>query len=318
MNNDDAQELIQLYNRSVSLLDSLRGKRSSDRNRDAAVRYNTLRKDVKKLTSDPEFDRLVPSAWYWTPVRDIPLIILAFAVVEGLAYLLVDRDAFANLQGPMLGIGIVGCIVIAVLLGYPTGSAIMSSTTGQVWDRANMLHDYLKELVKRNPKLSFVGDQSWRTEALEEENETLSEKVEELEDELKSSRKLWNGLESPSKLEVPEEVLDKLNPLERTRLLEAIQAYRVNAWTPTAAVCGMILEGWLQRRCRENGIPVGSMRSMIEQLGKAGLLHGYHDKLAQIGEFFRHRATHPTSEEFDREKATLILTSLIILIRDLF
>jgi hypothetical protein len=318
MNSGDAQELIHLYERSASLLNSLRGKYSGDRNRDAAIRYNTLRKDVKRFTNDPQFDRLIPRAWYFTPIRDILLAVLVFAVGIGLTSLVPDEDIQSSLQVALMVIGMISILAIAVLLGYPTGKPFLSSTVEQVRDRANMLHDYIQEMVRRNPALSFTGDQDWRIKALEEEMEALSEEVDEKEEELKHSRELWRGLESPSRLEVPEEVLVKLDLLERTRLLEAVQAYRVNAWTPTAAVCGMILEGWLQRLCRENGLPLGGMRAMIERLGEAGLLHGYHDKLAQIGEFFRHRATHPTSEEFDREKTTLILTSLIILIRDLF
>ena len=116
-----------------------------------------------------------------------------------------------------------------------------------------------------------------------------------------------------SQFEVPDQVLDKLTLLERTRLVEAVQAYRVNAWTPAAAVCGMLLEGRLQQLCRQNNIRLGGMSAMIRRLGEAGLLHGYHENLARVGEFFRHRATHPTSEESDREKTTLVLTSLFIL-----
>jgi hypothetical protein len=278
-----------------------------------------LRKDVKILANDPNFDRLVPRAWYWTPIRDIPLVVLVFAVVDGVAYLVLNKDAFANLQRLMSVIAITGIIAIPMLLlRSPLTPPMVSSTVQEVRDRAKMLHDYLEELIRRNPHLYFANDESRRTEALEDQNEALSDMVQGLEDELRRYKELWRDLESPSRFEVPEEALAKLEPLERTRLLEAIQAYRVGAWTPAAAVCGMILEGWLQRLCRENGLPLGGMRTMIERLGEVGLLHGYHDKLAQIGEFFRHRATHPTSEEFDREKTTLIMTSLIILIRDLF
>ena len=318
MNRVDAQELKRLYDRCTSLLDSLRGKPSQSRNRDAAVRYNMLRRDVKRLTKAANFDRLVPRAWYWTPVRDIPLGILALGLVEGVGYLLLSREAFRDLQGPVLAIGTIGAIVVAALLFFQQGSPLVSSTVEQVRDRASMLRDYLVELARGHPYLTVYSDQERQTQALEAQNDDLSTEVEDLRHELERSRELLSGFQSPSRFEVADDVLAKLDPLEKTRLLEAVQAYRVNAWTPAAAVCGMILEGWLQRLCRQNGIAQGSMRVMIERLGEAGLLQGYHDKLAQIGEFFRHRATHPTTEEFDREKTTLVLTSLVILIRDLF
>ena len=57
---------------------------------------------------------------------------------------------------------------------------------------------------------------------------------------------------------------------------------------------------------------------MIPRLGKAGLLGKHQQKLAEVGEFFRHRSAHPTTEVFDREKTTLILTALVILVRELF
>lgn len=145
------------------------------------------------------------------------------------------------------------------------------------------------------------------------------------EDEIKRLRgevTIWQqklaGLQTPANFDIPEDVLAKLSNIEKARLVEAVQAYRVGAWTPAASVCGTILEGRLQSLCRENNLPTGGIGQMIRQLGDAKLLKDYYHNLAKVGEFFRHRSSHPTTEEFDKEKVSLILNSLIILLRDLF
>jgi hypothetical protein len=186
-----------------------------------------------------------------------------------------------------------------------------------------MLVNYLRDYIKLNPSIAsyiHIEDEQDLQRAISDLRSENSDLQMELDDSRRDCEKLRTslvGLKTPSQFEVPAQVLEKLEPLEQTRLLEAVQAYRVNAWTPTAAVCGMLLEGRLQKLCRDNGIPSGGMGEMIRRLGEAGLLRSYYQNLARVGEFFRHRASHPTTEEFDREKTTLVLTSLIILIREL-
>jgi len=232
-----------------------------------------------------------------------------------LAYFLLESDQFAAVL--ILAFMLAGGAVMAV-------TAFPASTVRQVNDRANMLRRYLEDYIALNP---YLADRIRRRderklerqlEDLKARHLRLADELTVTHDKLEHCQERLAGLETPSWYEVPQQVLDKLDPLERTRLLEAVQAYRVNAWTPAAAVCGMILEGRLQKLCRENGIRPGGIGDMIRRLGEAGLLESYYQNLAQVGEFFRHRATHPTSEEFDREKTTLVLTSLIILVRDLF
>jgi hypothetical protein len=200
-------------------------------------------------------------------------------------------------------------------------------TVKQVRNKANMLCSYLRDYLVFN--YPDTAPQFWPEaqdqEDLEQEIDRLRTRSRSLENALAQAKlrisqldETLLALKTPSQFEVPEDVLDKLDPLEQARLLEVVQAYRVNAWTPAAAVCGMILESRLQALCRRHGIRSGGIGQMIQGLGEKGLLKGYYQSLAQVGEFFRHRASHPTSEEFDREKTTLVLTALVILIRDLF
>jgi hypothetical protein len=268
----DPEQLVQVYKRASRLLGSLEGRPKKNRNRDFAVRYNTLRADTKRIVKDPDFDRLIPRAWYWTPVRDTAIAFILLIAVSVIAYFALGVDGFINYMMVTTVIVILGAIVGGNWLSQHDW--YVASTNQEVWDRASMLHDYLVELARRDPNLTVASDQNWRQEFLERNNAELHAELEGARNELRRLSELLDGLETPSQFEVSDQVLDKLSPLERTRLLEAIQAYRVNAWTPAAAVCGMILEGWLQRLCRDNSIRLGGMRGMIARLGEAGLLYG--------------------------------------------
>ena len=316
-----SKQFVQLFNRSNALIASLNRWKYWVRDRDAAIRYNTLREDVKRLVNDPGFDRTVPPVWYLKPFLHIPITFLSILAILGTVYLLTDIQTTKTVA--IFG-GLAILLIAFYLFSDNRNNWILASNIGQIQEKANLLRDYLVDYIKLNPNLGLNVSTADNVKLERELNDTRSYNL-KLEDELnvvrsdcERLRSLLAGLETPSKYEVPQQVLNKLDSLEQTKLLEAVQAYRVNAWTPAAAVCGMILEGRLQQLCNENDIRPGGIGEMIRRLGEAGLLKGYYKDLAKVGEFFRHRASHPTSEEFDREKATLVLTSLIILIRDSF
>jgi hypothetical protein len=321
MKTDRVVQLVQLYNRSGRLLNSLHGRKTVRRSWDMANQYNTIREDVKRFVNDPRFDRTIPSAWCFKLFPDIPLAVLIIALAMGSVYLLWGEKVF----GAVLAISALAafCGILGTLAWLSSNDWALASTIEQVRDRTATLYGYLQDYIDLNPdyasRIKPKGAQKLehQLEELQSQNFELEEELESTRHECQRLKERLGGLETPSQFEVPEQVLNKLDQLERRRLEEVVQAYRVNAWTPAAAVCGMLLEGQLQRLCRENDLQPGGIGDMIRRLGEAGLLRGYYQNLAQVGEFFRHRASHPTSEEFDREKTTLALTSLIILIRDL-
>jgi hypothetical protein len=214
---------------------------------------------------------------------------------------------------------VVGVIVLAVwLLSRNIADA---STIREVQSRAWVLHSYLQNRLRADPGLARrvePGSLQAQIEYLEEQQRNHWQWEAEQERAAQHWQELWVGLSEPLPFDLAEGILAKLDLLEQTRLREAVQAYRVRAWTPAAAVCGMLLEGRLQRLCQEHGLETGGMRDMIERLGAANLLGRHHREMAQVGEFFRHRAAHPSSEVFDQEKTTLILTLLLLLVRDVF
>lgn len=341
---NDPKQFVALYNRSAQLADLLAEKARSDprrsarlrrsprssRRRDFAILYDHLRQDVKKAVGDPNFDRVVLPAWCWMRARYIPFFILGLVGIVAVLTLLLNGVDMA--LSPVLASVLLLAVSIAAAAPWLSSHDwFQASTLQELSDRAKLLHEYLDDYPNFHPALASgirrkcdlpiqdeLDDLQGRNADLEKELETTRESLETARQESRKYRELLRGWETPAAFEVQDEVLDKLDPLERNRLLEAVQAYRVNAWTPAAAACGMILEGRLQTLCRTNGLPPGGMSEMIRRLGEAGFLHSYYDDLAKIGGFFRNRAAHPTTEEFDREKTTLVLTSLVILIRDLF
>lgn len=100
---------------------------------------------------------------------------------------------------------------------------------------------------------------------------------------------------------------------------EAIDAYSVGAYTACICVCRNILQKLIQQLCKENSIKGGSLESQITQLVDAKIItNKYHSQLIDVAKFFGHRAAHPTTEVFSKEKASLILSSLFIINEDLF
>jgi hypothetical protein len=273
---------IRLFNRSVALLRMIECERGPILTRGLVSNYITLWQDVKRFTDDPEFDRSVPGIDFFSRSRHYPV-----RELMNKAYLL-----HSYLQDYL------SC-------NYP-------ELAPRIWPMSQAQEQLEQE------KLQWESLEKER-DSLRAYNQSLKNDLLQLQQRNRQLHDMLKSLETPSSFDVSEEVLNKLAPLEQTRLLEVVSAYCVNAWTPAAAVCGMILEGRLQTLCRKHEIPLGGVGigKMIRLLGEKGLLKDYYTNLAKVGEFFRHRAAHPTSEKFDREKTTLVLTSLILLIRDI-
>jgi len=99
---------------------------------------------------------------------------------------------------------------------------------------------------------------------------------------------------------------------------EALDSYSVGAYTACTCVCRTILQDLIQKLCKENSVAEGSLKSQIDKLIESEVIReGHHSNLLEITKFLGHRASHPTTEIFDRNKANLILSSLFILNEEL-
>lgn len=320
MMTDDAEaQLVELYNRAELLETRIRRLRALNvygAPPDIVRVYNYLRADVQQWASDPDFIRSAPPELYYPSWavnwRYVAVGLLALLVVAAPLYLAAGSTGVI-----VLGVAAAVIAVLSLWLKSRERPPLLRN----VRERNLALRDYLHLQFHRYPRLACqVEPGKWQAqvERLEGQTDYLLGRLDDLVAENEHWRELWAGLSDPLPFDLSPHDLARLEPLEQTRLREAVQAYRVRSWTPAAAVCGMILEGRLQQLCRENGLETGGMNAMIERLHAAGLLGGHYRDLARVGEFFRHRAAHPTAEEFDRDKTTLILTSLLVLVRDVF
>jgi hypothetical protein len=61
------------------------------------------------------------------------------------------------------------------------------------------------------------------------------------------------------------------------------------------------------------------LKAQIEKLVEMGIIKSkHHSSIIDLSKFFGHRAAHPTTEVFDRNKANLVLSSLFIIVEEVF
>ena len=225
MKTDKAKQLVRLYNRLGVLQQSLWGEYRSDRNREVAAQYNTLRKDVKRFVNDPDFDRVVPRAWCFKPFLHIPLAFLVLSLGLGLAYFLLESDQFWVV------------LMLAFLLVVGAGIAINAfpaSTVRQVENRADMLHSYLQDYINLNPALGLrIGPKD--EQRLERQLEDLRSCNLELEEELE---------EMEHELEHLKEELAELRRRESTYLSIIKEAQTSATYSPSLKDREILLESY--------------------------------------------------------------------------
>ena len=186
--------------------------------------------------NDPSFYRAVPPAWCLNPLKHIPLAIAVAIMAFAAVYLLFGSDVARNVL-------IISLIVVRLWASLYWSKVNMDALSRQ--RRAGLGSDkYARELSPRlhqaQSECRLLHPHRGRTRPptaisdLRSENSDLQMELDDSRRDCEKLRTSLVGLKTPSQFEVPAQVLEKLEPLEQTRLLEAVQAYRVNAWTPAA------------------------------------------------------------------------------------
>lgn len=150
------------------------------------------------------------------------------------------------------------------------------------------------------------------TSNLKTENETLA----------KENKKLVKILENITQTEdfkITKEDIDAFPETMSQLILEAISSYKNACYGGCCMLCGRIFEFLVIESCKSLGKTYSGLGSGVETLSGAGKLKGKPYKNAlRIAEFYRHKAVHPSKEEFDRNKAKYILSQLIFLNKEVF
>lgn len=100
---------------------------------------------------------------------------------------------------------------------------------------------------------------------------------------------------------------------------EALNAYRNGCYIACCLMCGKIFEALVKDACSKNDVKFSGLGGGVNNLKEAGCLGGkHHSDLMSLSKYYRDKVVHPTSEVFDKDKAKWFLSSLLILVDELF
>jgi hypothetical protein len=88
-------------------------------------------------------------------------------------------------------------------------------------------------------------------------------------------------------------------------------------------MCGNVLEGIINAECKKRDISETNLLDKSGRLFKCLSKEGkkvekVHENLVEVVKFYRDHASHPTEETFTRERASLFITTLLILCKEIF
>ena len=159
-----------------------------------------------------------------------------------------------------------------------------------------------------------------------EENEKLKNKIRhlnnkksDLESQLSSLSKTIEKFVVTEDFKVDEKKIKGIPSDIQALFYEALNTYRNGCHIACCLMCGKIFEALVKDACDKNNIKFSGLGNGIKDLKTAGCLGGkHHDELMSVFKYYRDKVVHPTSEVFGKDKAKWFLTSLLILIDELF
>ena len=156
-------------------------------------------------------------------------------------------------------------------------------------------------------------------EKLKNEIKSLNSKKSDLESQLSSLSKTIEKFIDTEDFKIDEKKIKGIPSDIQALFYEALNTYRNGCYIACCLMCGRILEALVKDACDKNNIKFSGLGGGINDLKTAGCLGGkQHDKLVSISKYYRDKVVHPTSEVFGKDKAKWFLSSLLILIDELF
>ena len=154
---------------------------------------------------------------------------------------------------------------------------------------------------------------------LNNEVKSLKEKNSELENINLLNSESFNKYIKAEEFPVSEEILNKMPKELLPTLHDALRAYGAGSYTACVCVCRNIIQGLVEEQCVQEGIKENGLKKKIDALISNKNIKQKHnqtllDTVATLG----HRSAHPTTEVFKKEKASLVLNGLLILIDEVF
>ena len=154
---------------------------------------------------------------------------------------------------------------------------------------------------------------------LKNEIKSLNNKKSDLESQLSSLSKTIEKFVDTEDFKIDEKKIKGIPSEIQDLFYEALNTYRNGCYIACCLMCGRILEALVKDACDKTNIKFSGLGDGIKGLKAAGCLGGKpHDGLMSLSKYYRDKVAHPTSEVFGKDKAKWFLSSLLILIDELF
>lgn len=166
---------------------------------------------------------------------------------------------------------------------------------------------------------AVIGDPDKKIETLNSEITLLKDKNSKLEEVNILTSESLNKYIKAEEFPISEEIWSKIPKDLSPTLHDAFRAYGTGSYTACVCVCRNVIQGLVQEQCAKEGIKENGLNKQIEALISRKKIKQKHnqtllDTVATLG----HRSAHPTTEVFTKEKASLVLNGLLILIDEVF
>ena len=165
-----------------------------------------------------------------------------------------------------------------------------------------------------------IGDPDKEIKDLNTNISVLEDKNKMLEEINKLGVENLNKYINAEAFPVAKEIWNKIPKDLASTLQDAIRAYAAGSYTACVCVCRNIIEGLVQELCTKEGIKMeNGLNKKIEALiENKKITEKHHQNLLKAVSVFGNRSAHPTTEVFTKEKASLVLNGLLILIDEVF
>lgn len=166
---------------------------------------------------------------------------------------------------------------------------------------------------------AVLDDPDEKINRLKSEINLLEENKSKLEDNNRIISESLNKYINSDDFSISEDVLNNV-PKEISSILhDALRAYVAGSYTGCVCVCRKIIESLVQEQCAKEGIKENGLNKQIKALISIKNIDKKHNEtLLNTITALGNRSAHPTTEFFTKEKASLVLNGLLILMEEEF
>lgn len=205
------------------------------------------------------------------------------------------------------------------------GSSIVKSLP--MIDRIEYSFDYKSKWIELSTATgqmtSFLSavldDPDEKINRLENKIDLLEENKSKLEDNNRIISESLNKYINSDEFSISEEILSNVPKDITSTLHDALRSYVAGSYTGCVCVCRKIIEGLVQEQCTKEGIKENGLNKQINALISIKNIEKKHNQtLLNTITALGNRSAHPTTEVFTKEKASLVLNGLLILMEEVF